>query len=655
MTYRIGHVDYANFGPFESVQFDFGLPGLTGIEGHISGTVGVDSNGSGKSMLFEGVSWALWGRCLRSDFRGDDIVRTGSKGGCAVSVEVVDPSGVRPLVKVFRYRKHPKWKNSVRLFVKGEDVTRGTDVQTQEAIHALLGMDFLSFCNSVAFGAREDVRSFYGASDADRKAILDRILGLELYAQAHRVARVRLIAQTKVRDDAKAQLASLQVKLQQAEKNLEMSPAQHGAENLKFQLMQRQLEVKFLGRAIAKREVQYGKALARLAVETKNMEALKAVRAQEVAEATQKRLKHQQAAQAALKRVSALQGQVIYLESRVKQLSKLEGDCPTCARAFAAKDRAVAQQMLQSEIDALSLAIEEPQKEWKEHNDRAARVVVPSALLAFPARDLEQAAVRVEKETLDYFQESLHAAEKVLAVLQQWYDEATQQSSALAAEVEHLQDGVKVYLETLASEDKKLAQLEFWVEGFGSNGVRSFLIEAEIPAINKLATGYARMLLGPGASVRLSATTALKSKDEVRERISIDAKVTGCCASYAAASKGQKRRLDLALLLAFRDLLSGRVSNPFEQFFADELFDGLDKAGCETIVEMLQALGNQYPVVLVTHSPWLKNAAARTVRVEHDGHYRATVQMPPEMLAPQKPPSGGVKKGKKKVASKLGG
>jgi len=163
------------------------------------------------------------------------------------------------------------------------------------------------------------------------------------------------------------------------------------------------------------------------------------------------------------------------------------------------------------------------------------------------------------------------------------------------------------------------------------------MIETEIPAINKLASGYAQMLLGDGAVVKLSATSKLKTKDAIREKLDIEASIPGCTKTYAGASKGQKKRMDLSLLLAYRDLVASRSGKPVQQLFADELFDGLDRTGVESVSELLCEIAETCPVGLITHDSKLKPLADRLAVVHHTNG-KAVVEVSgsePPVIAPK--------------------
>ena len=192
MSYKVGRVHYVNFGPFEDEEHDFSVPGLTCVDAEFSGRLAMDSNGCGKSMMYDGVVWCLFDRCLRAHFGKDDVIRGDwdeeqkinvvPKGrSTSVTVHITGPRNI----KVTRYRKHKKFKNEVRLEIDGVDDTRGRNDATTRAVERAIGLDFIGFVNSVAFGAREDVKAFLSEStpDSERKKVLDSILGLEVYTE----------------------------------------------------------------------------------------------------------------------------------------------------------------------------------------------------------------------------------------------------------------------------------------------------------------------------------------------------------------------------------------------------------------------------------------------------------------------------------------
>jgi len=72
--------------------------------------------------------------------------------------------------------------------------------------------------------------------------------------------------------------------------------------------------------------------------------------------------------------------------------------------------------------------------------------------------------------------------------------------------------------------------------------------------------------------------------------------------SYESFSSGQKLRIDLAILFAWRDLAQTRNSISFNVLIFDELLSGsLDKAGVNDMINILKANKKKENIFLITH------------------------------------------------------
>lgn len=622
-AFRIGLVRYTNFGPFEAAQFDFSRPGLTVVEGEITWKPGSNSNGSGKSFLIDGVPWCLWGRCLRPDYRGDDVVRIGSKGGTCVITSIV--GGDVP-IEVFRYRQHPKHKNRIYVHVDGKDVTRGTDVETQAVVDHLLGMDFTTFQNSVAFGAREDVRSFFAAPDAQRKQVLDQMLGLTLYVDAEKEARRRVKDLGEQLGPLQTKASVLDGKLTQQIALLAQLRASGEEEELKLKRSMARAALAQREKAKALRKSDLSAAEADLMEELSKAETERHSWQTKYDDYLREKAKVDRVIREADRRVGATHEARLSAERALERHSEQdEKSCVMCKQPLPVAEYAKVTKALKAAVDK---AVQEAEGELSSRKiaNNALAALAPPAPLLQPAVELARSTVQAEREKYNESLGALRVAASEAESAETAYDRATSQVKNLDAQREQTAGELTAARDAISEKSQEADRVAFWVEAFGNQGLKSFLIESETSEINKRATGYAQRLLGQGTTVRLLATTQLKSSDATREKLTVEAKIPGCSVSYAGASKGQKRRLDLALLLAFRDLVADRSVGAFRQFFADELFDGLDQTGSECVVEMLREIGsNDCPVVLVTHNLQLKSAADRVVVVRHEKQYLATV------------------------------
>lgn len=615
MTMQIGEVTYHNFGPFQDITHDFSLPGLTVIEGRIEGKKGCDSNGSGKSFLFDGPAWALFGRCIRADYKGDDIVRLGSKGGAYVVVEFTGPLNMR----VERYRKHSKYKNKVRLIVNGKDLSRGTNAQTDEAIVTAIGMDYDVFANSVAFGARDDVKSFFTAPDSERKRIIESMLGLDVYAFAEKEARRRLREATDELSAWEASEEKAQTAVDELTEAVSELRGTEDPEEIAFQANCRKAVVARLGRKATRLAKLIKKVTTAVQLQLDKMEAAttKYEAAQAEYDKAHKILKTRKQ-DADLGR-SKLAGEVSVVKKRVAKFEALEDTCPTCEEPISEKKVEKITDVLNGEVEDLQRKDNLLQMELK-------GVLVDMEELVEPEEPEIPEEYTKLKARQDDLTDEKHALETKCASENARLEEAEKAQAELEEKIGAIESRIaaarkmKATAHQSVEETKELVdKLDFWVMGFGNGGLKSFLIEAELPEINKRATQYARRLLGEGAYVKLCATKTLKTKDTKKEEMTVEAQIPGCTESYRGASKGQKKRMDLSLLLAFRDLVASRATKPFRQLFADEIFDGLDRSGVESVAGLLRDISEAVPVSLVTHDARLKPVGNRIICLHHSG------------------------------------
>ena len=169
MSIRLKAVEIDNFFRIKHARLPLGNSGFHLVYGE---------NGSGKSSIFEALTWCLYGRCARGRANpGDDIVRPGSDD-CKVTV--VFGEGSR-LYKVKRTRGE---SGNYLLITEGKQKRydlRGKDVKESERIMArILGMDYETFCRTVYF-PQGGIAPLGALSDAVLKEyFLERFFGSRL-------------------------------------------------------------------------------------------------------------------------------------------------------------------------------------------------------------------------------------------------------------------------------------------------------------------------------------------------------------------------------------------------------------------------------------------------------------------------------------------
>lgn len=179
-------IDYKNFGPFSDISAELDDRGLVLVQGQNAVSSSADSNGSGKSFLLEGIAWSIFGRTIRG-IGPDEVVNNASGKNCSVHTRI-DNDG--QIIDVIRYRKVKKGGltlpsgdpgptgSGVLLFVDENDMTRGTNKETDRLICEMIGMDFETFTQSVYFDG-QSIPPFPALTDKEIKSVFETVLGLE--------------------------------------------------------------------------------------------------------------------------------------------------------------------------------------------------------------------------------------------------------------------------------------------------------------------------------------------------------------------------------------------------------------------------------------------------------------------------------------------
>ncbi len=185
--------------------------------------------------------------------------------------------------------------------------------------------------------------------------------------------------------------------------------------------------------------------------------------------------------------------------------------------------------------------------------------------------------------------------ESVLASVQLDYDVAENELCALQAAQGVAQHTV---LE-LSAVDKVLSL----------TGVRAQLLSESLAGIETIANTWIGRIAGWGMRLELKPY-AEKANGTVRDAISLEVHGAGGGHGYLASSGGERRRIDVAMLLALSEVASAAhgVNSKPSTVFVDEAFDALDTSGVDAVCEVLNELSADRCVVVITHSDLIRSA-----------------------------------------------
>ena len=514
-------------------------------------------NGSGKSTMIEAVATGLWGESLRGELGW----RAGIAGEVTIQTDGVAVTRKRSKAGASKV----EWNEQGR-----ESVAYETATKAQTALEVLVGS--YEVWRRTCVLSSLDSAAFSLARDVDRKRLLEEFLGLEMFDAGLTAARADLKAAT-----AKASAASSLVR--------DLTQRRSFADS---QLRQAQEDA-----AVSSAEAR---PVADVRADLDRVSGLLKGAQQDASEASAR-------AQQVARTVRELEqaGASVDAEARAEmaRLSRLRDDqCPTCGQGVADVRAHISQEVadLRQKADAQRAAV--------------------SAQLASARAD--HAAALEEAEELASEARALSAKAQALQADLRVSEAAAKRTAALEsrrAEAQAAFDKADGQLgkatEDAATTAREVEYLEAVERVLGLRGVRAQVLDRALGALEQTANAWlSRMPTAQGALVLTLSGSTTQKTGTVVDAISL--RVGG--RAYASCSGGERRRVDVALLLALRELAvaaHGRDGT----IWADEVFDALDVQGVQDAAAALREMASDRLVVVVTHSPDLLAALRPDVRI----------------------------------------
>lgn len=599
------------------------------------------SNGAGKSSIQELLSIGLFGRTVKSPTKnkGSSIINVLADEG-EVEIQWDDFRVIRKFTRQSTggiKSKITVWQSQNRIW----DDTSKIDLvgkEPQKIIDQNVGLSHHAFCNVVVFDD-SNTYSFLEAKTETKREIVENLLDLEQYRGYHSncknilkdlkrkvedhgkdyarlkddvVACERRIVTVKQQEAAwqvskKNELNSLAESVKRKQKELENTD--QGAQLLNWQKAQDRIV--FLTDEITDLESKRGKITDAIAAGREKVEAVRTER-QGLTETIQEHVLTLKAAEADL-------------DTAMKLISRLESlkegtACPVCHGIINRENYGDVLNHGKSTADKCRYAIEKKTSaisvEKEVCNKKTAslkmmedRIGEANGKVAFVEGQIRKHRAEITQLSQISKPEG-KATEKVLeAEIVQLKKQAKEKQEELNGESPYKEIIRQTETDKLLKEaerDAKATELEaveaeipyyeFWLEAFGDNGIRKFVVDGIIPALNERIAEWLEVLIGGLIEVTF---------DNVLEE-TICRK--GNPASYHNMSKGEIRRINLAVSQAFAYVMMLNSGCCPSVVFLDEITGGgIDRSGIPFVYNMIFELAKERQVFVTTHDENLKN------------------------------------------------
>ena len=512
----------------------------------ISGT-----NGSGKSTLLDAIVFALYGRAFRKINKGQ-LINTINAREAEVEITFSVGSNNYLIRRGIKPNIFEIWKDNV--MINQDAASKDYQAYLEQNI---LNLNYKSFNQIVILGSATYV-PFMELPAHSRREIIEDLLDIQVFSTMNTLLKDRVSGNKESITENSYQMDLMESKLSSAK--------EHNASIRKI------------------REVEVEKIREKMAIHIKDIEEAKEVINEQegVLQTVLDDVKDKPEMKAKSEKAKSLRRDIeSQVRSHQQELSFYQDhdDCPTCKQGIEHEFKAGIISEKDNKLAELENGLTQLAEKAKVYEDRLESISV----LEDQMRNInlgigdQRATIKVAKNALvSYKNELVSAEEQVEAVDTTKLQEISDRLKSTEVEQQDLFDDREVLTVVQAM--------------LRDGGIKTRIIRQYIPVMNKLINKY----LG---SFDLFVDFQLDENfNEVIKSRFRDA------FSYASFSEGEKLRITLAIMLAWRSVAKLRNSVSTNLLLLDETLDGaLDGVGIESLIDTLHNLNADDNIFVISH------------------------------------------------------
>jgi DNA repair exonuclease SbcCD ATPase subunit len=283
------------------------------------------------------------------------------------------------------------------------------------------------------------------------------------------------------------------------------------------------------------------------------------------------------------------------LDEQIKTMDG--GACPTCGQDLAFTLISVRVKEMRGELASLSNKVADIRREHSESMGvlRLAEQdldSIPRPADLRKAREDKQQALRSLEKEIDELKAEMHKRRTALDGLKAVRKEVDEQFSSAMAELDFIDEQIE-------TQKHELYALDWLVSAFSTKGIRAKVLSTvTMPYLNSRVERYSERF---GLPVKLTNEVETKGgKIENKLDVALAGRLT-----YRGCSRGQKRKVDLAIQKAFNDLAT-KTGGFVNLLVGDEIIDPLDDEATQIFIELLREESAGKTILLMTHKKFVE-------------------------------------------------
>lgn len=518
-----------------------------------STTLIVGENGAGKSTMLDALTFALFGKAFRN-INKPQLINSINEKGAIVEVEFTIGK------KHYLVRRGIK-PGIFEILCDGKLVNQDAKARDyQEHLEKnILKMNYKSFTQIVILGSSSFV-PFMQLKSSDRRAIVEDLLDIQIFSTMNQLLKGKVSSnKNELKDnDVQIELNESHIEMQEEyiskmkQNNDELIESNRkNVEDSEKQIQSYNIKINDLSAEIEKLQEQISDS-----------------------EKTQKKYQKLQ------RYNDEIQKNVRKVEEEIAFYSE-NTDCPTCKQSIDEEHRSCEIGAKKDKKNELLDAISKLDME------------VQSTLTRMDEINSIQSQINNLNSEVSKHNVSISALNQYVGKINEEINQLTQKGADVSESVEKLKNYQKNKKILQEKKEQLINQRELYdiaATLLKDTGIKTRIIKQYLPIMNKLINKYLSSM-DFYVSFNLDESFSETIKSRFRDEF-----------TYASFSEGEKSRIDLALIMAWRAVAKLKNSMNTNLLILDEVFDSsLDSEGTEDLLKILNSLGKETNIFVISH------------------------------------------------------
>jgi DNA repair exonuclease SbcCD ATPase subunit len=540
-------VRFKNFGSFGNyfTTIDFTGNPMTLVSG---------SNGHGKSYaLLDSITFTLFGKPFRK-INIPQLVNTINNKDCVTEVNFNIGSDNYKVIRGLKPKKFEIYKNDelLKQNAKSKDYQKLLEEQ-------ILKMNYKSFTQIVTLGSSSFI-PFMQLSAIDRRQVIEDILDINIFSTMNMIikAKLSMVKDNLSNHDKKIEIIKEKLKIQKENIFTLSKKRNENIQNEYKKINEIQERIKQL-----LSDVENLKKTTQTLDENKNKKIKLSTTSQ----------KYQELINQLIRKKKEISDNLTFFNETVS--------CPTCKQDLS-------EDLKESNVNILTNKTNEIESGLVELKESYSNIKTDILTVDKNIQQIEEVILKINEKT-----NSIDAAHKYMESLkfnmnnQDSFDESIMDAENKQCEYNN---ELKLITEKYSDIKENKHTLDILSMLLKDSGIKAKIIKNYLPVMNEIINKYLN---------QMNFFVSFTLDDEFNEEIKSRHRDTF---SYMNFSEGEKSRIDLAILLAWREIAKLKNSAHCNLLILDEIFDSsLDSVGVDDLMKVLRILSDNNNIFVITH------------------------------------------------------